>query len=134
MYAAAGAFPTSPSRLCAWCSFQKLCPEFGGTAPPLDPDAVERATGVRPAPGVQDGNLTVAKVISDVTATKPRKFGHTNPVEACQARYGRQRRQLHVSAHTHGDRTRGVCAAQSCGRVLDGDALARIHALTAGPP
>ncbi|HZL80678.1 MAG TPA: PD-(D/E)XK nuclease family protein [Demequina sp.] len=48
MYAAAGAFPTSPSRLCAWCSFQTLCPEFGGTPPPLDPDAVERATGVRP--------------------------------------------------------------------------------------
>ncbi len=50
MYAAAGEFPTSPSRLCAWCSFQTLCPEFGGTAPPLDPDAVERATGVRPEP------------------------------------------------------------------------------------
>jgi len=50
MYAAAGEFPTSPSRLCAWCSFQTLCPEFGGTPPPLDPDAVERATGVRPEP------------------------------------------------------------------------------------
>lgn len=50
MYAAAGAFPTSPSKLCAWCGFQKLCPEFGGTPPPLDPDAVERATGVRPDP------------------------------------------------------------------------------------
>lgn len=54
MYAAAGAFPTSPSRLCAWCSFQHLCPEFGGTPPPLDPDAVERATGVRPEPDTQE--------------------------------------------------------------------------------
>jgi putative RecB family exonuclease len=47
-HAAAGFFPTSPSKLCSWCSFQELCPEFGGTPPPLDPDAVERATGVRP--------------------------------------------------------------------------------------
>jgi putative RecB family exonuclease len=25
------------SRLCDWCSFQALCPEFGGTPPPLPP-------------------------------------------------------------------------------------------------
>ncbi|QBX57710.1 hypothetical protein EXE58_17730 [Nocardioides seonyuensis] len=25
------------SRLCDWCSFQDLCPEFGGTPPPLPP-------------------------------------------------------------------------------------------------
>jgi putative RecB family exonuclease len=24
-----------PSRLCAWCSYQALCPAFGGTPPPL---------------------------------------------------------------------------------------------------
>lgn len=24
-----------PSKLCNWCSFQSLCPEFGGTPPPL---------------------------------------------------------------------------------------------------
>jgi putative RecB family exonuclease len=23
------------SKLCDWCSFQALCPEFGGTPPPL---------------------------------------------------------------------------------------------------
>ena len=23
------------SKLCDWCSFQSLCPEFGGTPPPL---------------------------------------------------------------------------------------------------
>jgi putative RecB family exonuclease len=27
------------TKLCAWCSFQDLCPEFGGTPPPL-PDRV----------------------------------------------------------------------------------------------
>jgi len=39
---------TRRSRLCDWCSFQAHCPEFGGTPPTLDADAVERATGVRP--------------------------------------------------------------------------------------
>lgn len=47
-YAQRGDFPARPSRLCGWCSFQSLCPEFGGTPPALDRDAVEAATGVRP--------------------------------------------------------------------------------------
>lgn len=46
--AAEGHFPPKPSRLCSWCSFQAACPEFGGELPALDPDAVERVTGVRP--------------------------------------------------------------------------------------
>jgi putative RecB family exonuclease len=30
-----------PSRLCAWCAHQAICPEFGGTPPPLPaPDSV----------------------------------------------------------------------------------------------
>lgn len=28
------------SRLCDWCSHQALCPEFGGTPPPLPPHAI----------------------------------------------------------------------------------------------
>ncbi len=28
-------FAPSPSKLCGWCSFKPLCPEFGGTPPPL---------------------------------------------------------------------------------------------------
>ncbi|WP_062292068.1 RecB family exonuclease [Demequina phytophila] len=47
--AEAGRFRTRRSALCGWCSFQAQCPEFGGTELPLDPDAVERALGVRPA-------------------------------------------------------------------------------------
>jgi putative RecB family exonuclease len=31
---ATGVFPPRRSRLCDWCSFQQLCPEFGGTTPP----------------------------------------------------------------------------------------------------
>ncbi|WP_228373504.1 RecB family exonuclease [Demequina gelatinilytica] len=46
--AAAGRFRTRRSKLCGWCSFQDRCPEFGGAERPLDPDAVERALGVRP--------------------------------------------------------------------------------------
>jgi len=40
---------TRRGPLCAWCSFQELCPEFGGTPPPLDPKAVRAAIGVAPA-------------------------------------------------------------------------------------
>jgi len=29
-----GDFRPTPSRLCAWCAHQALCPEFGGTTPP----------------------------------------------------------------------------------------------------
>jgi putative RecB family exonuclease len=44
-----GRFAPSRSRLCSWCSFQALCPEFGGDPGPLDPDRVEATIGVRPA-------------------------------------------------------------------------------------
>jgi len=30
-----GHWPAQRTALCAWCSFQALCPEFGGTPPPL---------------------------------------------------------------------------------------------------
>jgi putative RecB family exonuclease len=30
-----GKWPTKKSRLCDWCAHQKVCPEFGGTPPPL---------------------------------------------------------------------------------------------------
>ena len=29
-----GDFPARQSRMCEWCSYQALCPEFGGTSPP----------------------------------------------------------------------------------------------------
>jgi putative RecB family exonuclease len=32
---AAGDWRANRSRLCDWCSFQELCPEFGGTPPPI---------------------------------------------------------------------------------------------------
>lgn len=43
-----GEFAPRTSPLCDWCAHRALCPAFGGTPPPLDPDAVERALGVRP--------------------------------------------------------------------------------------
>lgn len=46
--ARSGEWQARPSALCGWCSFQALCPAFGGTPPRIDPDAVERAVGVRP--------------------------------------------------------------------------------------
>ncbi|WP_203654366.1 RecB family exonuclease [Demequina activiva] len=41
-----GQFRTRKSTLCGWCSFQALCPEFGGTPPPLVHADVERALGI----------------------------------------------------------------------------------------
>ncbi|MDT4937174.1 MAG: putative RecB family exonuclease, partial [Pseudonocardiales bacterium] len=35
-----GDFRPSPSRLCAWCDHQALCPAFGGTPPPFPADAL----------------------------------------------------------------------------------------------
>ncbi|WP_268793427.1 RecB family exonuclease [Sanguibacter sp. Leaf3] len=47
--ATTGTWAPRRSKLCGWCAHQSICPEFGGTPPEIDPDAVERATGVRPA-------------------------------------------------------------------------------------
>ena len=37
-------FAPTPSKLCGWCSFKPLCPEFGGTPPPL-PDRATWTSG-----------------------------------------------------------------------------------------
>ncbi|MCD6640654.1 MAG: PD-(D/E)XK nuclease family protein [Nocardioides sp.] len=42
---AAGEWLPSPSRLCDWCSFRSLCPEFGGTPPPLPGAGADSASG-----------------------------------------------------------------------------------------
>jgi putative RecB family exonuclease len=34
-------FTYRTSKLCSWCSFQSLCPAFGGEEPPLPPEGVE---------------------------------------------------------------------------------------------
>jgi putative RecB family exonuclease len=36
----AGDWRPRPSRLCDWCNHKALCPEFGGTPPPLPPEDV----------------------------------------------------------------------------------------------
>ena len=45
------------SKLCGWCSHQQLCPEFGGTPPPLPLVQVTSAPRAAPrvAPGVDPG-------------------------------------------------------------------------------
>lgn len=43
--ARAGHFTPRRSKLCGWCSFQSLCPEFGGTPPPLPADGVAHLLG-----------------------------------------------------------------------------------------
>ncbi|WP_433790319.1 PD-(D/E)XK nuclease family protein [Actinoplanes sp. CA-252034] len=38
-------FRPKPSRLCGWCSYQALCPQFGGTPPPF-PESPSTSTFV----------------------------------------------------------------------------------------
>jgi putative RecB family exonuclease len=48
-------FRPTPSRLCDWCSYQHLCPAFGGTPPPfpqLPPDSLVHVP--EPRPGADD--------------------------------------------------------------------------------
>src|SRR5699024_7731691 len=35
------AFPPRRSKLCGWCNFQELCPEFGGTPPPVPQEGID---------------------------------------------------------------------------------------------
>ncbi|WP_264372477.1 RecB family exonuclease [Georgenia subflava] len=48
--AATGDFQPRVSRLCDWCSFQSLCPKFGGEVPPMPPEGVEHLLTARAAP------------------------------------------------------------------------------------
>jgi putative RecB family exonuclease len=46
-------FRPKPSRLCGWCSHQRLCPAFGGTQPPF-PQTPPEETVADPRPGADD--------------------------------------------------------------------------------
>ncbi len=39
-----------PSRLCAWCAHQAICPTFGGTPPPLPPLSADGPAGPQDSP------------------------------------------------------------------------------------
>lgn len=41
-----GEFVPRPSKLCGWCAHQDLCPEFGGTPPPIPEGALRARLGV----------------------------------------------------------------------------------------
>ncbi len=40
-----GDWRASPGRLCDWCDHRSLCPAWGGTPPPIPPDARDRVLG-----------------------------------------------------------------------------------------
>src|SRR5690606_1075770 len=52
---ARGDWRPRPSRLCDWCSHQALCPEFGGSPPPLPEtiDVTGAADAVAEAPSAR---------------------------------------------------------------------------------
>jgi putative RecB family exonuclease len=41
-----GEFVPRPSKLCGWCAHQDLCPEFGGTPPPIPEGALRERLGL----------------------------------------------------------------------------------------
>lgn len=45
--ARSGEFPARRSALCPWCSFQSLCPAFGGQVPPVPEEGISALLGVR---------------------------------------------------------------------------------------
>ncbi len=47
--ALSGEFPARRSALCPWCSFQAVCPVFGGEVPPVSPEGISDLLGVRRA-------------------------------------------------------------------------------------
>jgi putative RecB family exonuclease len=49
---ASGDWRPRPSRLCDWCNHKALCPEFGGTPPPLP--AADQVAVHAPATGAPD--------------------------------------------------------------------------------
>lgn len=42
-----GVFPPRKSKLCNWCSFQSICPEFGGEVLPINEAGVEKLRKVQ---------------------------------------------------------------------------------------
>ena len=45
----AGDWRARPSKLCDWCNHKALCPEFGGTPPPLPDPALAAVPLAGPA-------------------------------------------------------------------------------------
>lgn len=41
-----GEFVPRPSKLCGWCAHQDICPEFGGTPPPIPEGALRERLGL----------------------------------------------------------------------------------------
>ncbi|WP_277210537.1 RecB family exonuclease [Isoptericola croceus] len=41
-----GEFAARPSKLCGWCAHQDICPEFGGTPPPIPEGALRERLGL----------------------------------------------------------------------------------------
>lgn len=45
-----GKFETHRSKLCDWCFFQTMCPEFGATAPEVEPEKLSEMAKIGPSP------------------------------------------------------------------------------------
>jgi putative RecB family exonuclease len=64
---AAGHWRPRPSRLCDWCRHKALCPEFGGTLPPL-PGQQAPALAI---PATEPATLATEPAIPGTAPTDP---------------------------------------------------------------
>jgi putative RecB family exonuclease len=73
-----GDFRPRPSRLCDWCRHKALCPEFGGTLPPMP----ERAAGTR---SVQAATVAAGEAVSGEAVSGEAVSGEAVSVAAAAA-------------------------------------------------
>jgi putative RecB family exonuclease len=61
-----GDFRPRPSKLCGWCRHKALCPEFGGTLPPMPAlSAAVGAAGVSGVPGVSEVRVSEVSAVTE---------------------------------------------------------------------
>jgi len=78
-----GDWRPSPGRRCDWCPHQALCPAWGGTPPPLPPDAPEHGPTELAAPGAsgaQDIDTSSPTLTRPPTSTARNTPNTTPPV------------------------------------------------------
>ncbi len=84
---ATGTFPPRRSRLCDWCSFRAICPEFGGVPPPYPGPAAGSGPAGGPSPeraGDGDDEPLARRPdgMTDLAATGAQRAGAPRPAVA----------------------------------------------------
>jgi putative RecB family exonuclease len=66
-----GDWRARPSRICDWCAHKPICPEYGGTPPPLPLIPVPAGSTARRTPPAADPDAITPHSTADPGATPP---------------------------------------------------------------